>query len=342
MRIKNISESDLINTIAAILDTQEYTLGVPMPDGVSIIQSLGDDAAVWKSPAGLNVLTSDALVEDIHFNLAATSWYDLGWKALAVNLSDVAAMGYKPTLSVVTLGLRGNLPVRGIEELYRGMVALSTRLGGRIVGGDTVRSPVFFISVTVHGTYTTTSKNVALPPLARNAAKSGDLIGVTGPLGCAAAGLRIISEDIKLDSKTTEHITSALNKPVPRIKEAQELLQSGITTAMDISDGLASDLHKLCKASGVGAKLWADSLPGDETLKAAFPEIWQELAFNGGDDYELLFTAPAEIIGGFAETLSSTISIIGTISSKQNLVQVIDSNGKEVMITRKGWKHFND
>ena len=174
MLIRDIGEFRLIQLLAETL-TFEGVEGpnLKQPDAWSPRVGIGDDAAVWEGEAGTRVLSTDAMVEEVHFELGLTRWRDLGWKAMAVNLSDMAAMGCLPALSVVTLGLREDLPADGLVEMYRGIAEACRVHGGRVVGGDIVRSPVFFVSVAMEGQASITEPDGRGAILTRGAAEIG-------------------------------------------------------------------------------------------------------------------------------------------------------------------------
>ncbi len=337
MQVRDTSEFNLIEKLAgaiaednaaciARLDAKEFRLRL----------GIGDDAAAWDAPAGTQVLTTDTMVEGVHFNLGQISWRDLGWKALASNLSDVAAMGCTPLYSVITLGLRGDLPVDGLVDMYRGMVEVGRTCGAVIAGGDIVRSPVFFVTVALTGTATTPDG----PLLTRAAAVPGDQVAVTGSLGCSAGGFRMLTENLEFDDQTSTHLSRAHNRPIPRIAEGLALAANGVVAAIDISDGLVDDLGKLCKSSGVGAVVRTDKVPADRHLKRAFPDEWQALALGGGEEYELLFIAPEEIMDRAIASLELPCTVIGEIVVGPERVKVVDQNGKEIPVDQSGWDHF--
>lgn len=255
------------------------------------MRGIGDDAAIWRSDDDQEqVISTDALIEGVHFRLDWTSWEDLGHKSLAVNLSDLAAMGAEPALAVVTLGLRGDEPVADLEAMYGGMGGLALRHGVVIAGGDIVRVPEQrMISVTAVGTV---ARGQAL---LRSGAGVGDVIGVTGTIGAAAAGMRILMHPQEFKGHTTaSKLTDAHLRPEPRIEAGRLLAQSGATAAIDLSDGLAGDLPKILDASGVSALIDEEDLPVIAAVRALFPESFHELALHGGEDYELLFTMPPD------------------------------------------------
>lgn len=273
---------------------------------------IGDDAAVWEGEAGTRVLTTDTMVEGVHFDLDLTGWRDLGWKAMAVNLSDVAAMGCLPTCSVVTLGLRDDLPVEGLVEMYRGMAEACRRHGGRVVGGDIVGSPVLFVSVAIEGEARELGPDGRGAVLKRGDAEAGEVIAVTGSLGDSAGGLQMALAGEGYDD-STERLRAAHFRPEPRLAEGQALAKAGIRTAMDISDGLMGDLTKLCEASGVGAVVRGNEVPVSDALRLQVPDRWLSLALTGGEDYELLFTGREETVREVSDGVDVPVTIIGEI-----------------------------
>ena len=300
---------------------------------------IGDDAAAWGDEAGTRLLTTDAMVEGVHFDPDLTGRRDLGWKAMAVNLSDVAAMGCLPTCSVVTLGLRDDLPVEGLVEMYRGMAEACRSHGGRVVGGDVVRSPTFFLNVAMVGRAGVTGPDGRGTVLTREAAEVGDVIAVTSSLGDSAGGLRVALAGEGFD-ESTERLRTAHFRPEPRLAEGQALVEVGIRAAIDISDGLVGDLSKLCEASGVGAVVHGDDIPVSKELRCKFPDEWLSLALAGGEDYELLFTGREEIVREVAETVDVPVTIIGEIVEASRGVRVLDAEDNVIDAERGGWDHF--
>ena len=193
MLVRDIGEFPLIERLVeSIKGDGDRLLQRIGQSGYRLRLSIGDDAAAWESPSGTSVFTTDTMVEGVHFNLDNTGWHDLGWKALAVNLSDIAAMGCEPTYSLVTLGLRGDLPVDGLLEMYGGLMEVSKRCGGAVVGGDIVRSPVFFVTVALLGRAPEAEPNKTSPILRRDAASptssgGSSSTGTWRPARCACA-----------------------------------------------------------------------------------------------------------------------------------------------------------
>ena len=300
---------------------------------------IGDDAAVWEGEAGTRVLSTDAMVEEVHFELGLTRWRDLGWKAMAVNLSDMAAMGCLPTCSVVTLGLREDLPVDGLVEMYRGIAEACRVHGGRVVGGDIVRSPVFFVSVAMEGQASITEPDGRGAILTRGAAEIGDVIAVTGSLGDSAGGLRMAQAGEGFDD-STERLRAAHFRPEPRLAAGQALARAGIRAAMDISDGLVGDLTKLCEASDFGAVVRGHEVPTSDALRSRFPVDWLSSALTGGEDYELLFTGPEAAIREVTEAVDVPVTIVGEIVDASRGVTVVDADGDAIEANQGGWDHF--
>jgi len=283
-RVRDIGEFGLIELLAS-------SLPVDVLSASDLQLGIGDDAAVWQpSPGERVVVTTDSLTEHVHFRLDWTDWESLGHKSLAVNVSDLAAMGAIPKLALISLGLDGTELLGDLQRFYRGVGALARRHGMAIAGGDIVRSPQgLIVHVTALGE--TRGRRV----LTRSGANPGDLIGVTGTLGASAAGLRLLglgAEDPRRRAATSAQLVETHLRPEPRVGLGVALLENGATSAMDLSDGLLGDLPKIIAASGVSASLDEGAVPVAAAVRALFPDEWLDLALRGGEDYELLFTAP--------------------------------------------------
>jgi len=301
----------------------------------ALLVDIGDDAAAWHTDASIQLATCDALVQDVHFTLSTTTWRELGWKALAVNLSDIAAMGGIPRYALVSLGLPGDAEVEDLAELYRGMAELASLFHVAIAGGDVVSSPIVLLSVAVIGTVHEGQI------LTRAAAKRGEQVAVTGYLGASAAGLMMASRGLNFDRETAKALREAHLKPYPRVEEGQILACNGVRAAIDLSDGLTSDLSKLCKASRVGARLNLAKIPVHPAVSTAFKGDDIDLALAGGEDYELLFTAEVEVMDRVKMLMPCPVSVIGEIvESEVGRVRLFDERGREVMAKREGWEHF--
>jgi thiamine-monophosphate kinase len=296
-----------------------------------VIEGIGDDAAVVAVPTGRELaIAVDTLVEGVHFP-PGTSAADIGWKALAVNLSDLAAMGATPAWALLALTTPGG-DEAFFDGLASGFAELATPYRLALIGGDTTRGPLT-VTVAVHG-FTTPGE-----ALLRSGARVGDVVMVTGTLGDAAAGLRCLAE---ADASPYAVLVDRLNRPTPRVSAGQAL--RGIATAcIDISDGLVADLGHICMASGVGIDIEAPLLPRSSALLTHFTEADAlDFALGGGDDYELCFTVPADRAG----ELSSTMARLGCGATRIGRVvegggvRVLDERGGVHEPSRTGWNHF--
>jgi len=238
---------------------------------------IGDDAAVVRVGGGVLVIAADALVDGVHADLALTSVADLGWKALAVNVSDLAAMGCVASRALVTVS---GPPTTDLDGLYDGLAAASAAFGCPIVGGDLTGAPRLVVSVTVVG-----DGAVVPPPVTRGGARAGDEVWVSGPLGAAAAGLRALRAGAGGPTPPDARLVGAYARPEPRVAEGVAARESGATAMIDVSDGFALDLGHVLGASGVGVEL--DHLP---VAAGARPGD----ALGGGDDYELVWCCPPD------------------------------------------------
>lgn len=297
---------------------------------------IGDDAAVLAVPAGQELVVAiDTLVEGVHFPRDTTP-ADIGWKALAVNLSDLAAMGATPAWALLALTLPSP-DVEWVRGFAEGFAQLAQPHRLALIGGDTTRGALT-ISVAVHG---------FVPPgkaLTRAGARRGDAVLVTGTLGDAAAGLHLIQQTIAANAGDGRpaFLRERLNRPSPRLA-AGLLLRDRASACIDISDGLLADLAHICAASGVGAEIDAALLPRSPALLDLFDEIRaRDFALSGGDDYELCFTAPAAQLAGLREDLARLgcgATQIGRIVEGEG-VRVRDADGQWLEPARAGWDHF--
>jgi thiamine-monophosphate kinase len=302
-----------------------------------LLVGIGDDAAAWQSNNYIQLATTDTLVQDIHFDLNTISWEELGWKALAVNLSDIAAMGGIPQYALNSLALPGELEADDIGKFYNSMMRLAEQFEVAIVGGNIVAAPNIVITVTVLGYV----KGKAI--LRRSTARPREQIAVTGYLGLSAAGLEMLKKNISLDPKTNNILKQGHLQPIPRVKEGQILVEQGVKTAIDISDGLIADLDHICETSQVSARIKVERLPVHPLVKANFPG-YQQLALYGGEDYELLFTADKEVIRQTKQALNCRVTVIGDITDEKlpQRVTAVDSKGNVIHYKRGGWEHFRD
>ena len=335
MLVRDTSEFALIDLMAAAFEAEDTPPCKERP-GYRLLHGIGDDAAAWDAPAGPVVAATDTMVEGVHFTLDNTSWKNLGWKAMAVNLSDIAAMGCEPLYALVTVGLRGDVPVDGLESMCAGIAEAGRAYGCAVVGGDTVSSPVLLVTVAVTGA----PPDGGSPLLSRSAALPGDAVAVTGSLGCSAAGLRMRQEGRLLPAGVSARLAAAHDRPVPRVPEGVALARAGVRAAIDVSDGLADDLGKLCRASGVGAVLRAGRVPVDDYLRTAYPDIAVEMALAGGEDYELLFTAPEDAVRRAQREMDTPVTVIGEVVDSPAGVRVLDESDRPLELRSAGWDHF--
>src|ERR1051325_5967756 len=315
----------------------------------SLVAGIGDDAAVFRSTAGTEtVVTADLLVEDVDFRRTTTPPYLLGHKALAVSLSDIAAMGARPLWSLISIGVPEDVWETGfVERLYDGLLDLANRYGVQLIGGDTSRTHENIVIDSV-----VAGECSAGTAVMRSGARIGDQIFVTGSLGAAAAGLRLIERGAHLaeqnlgdeDSQKLDHILLRQLRPEPRVGWGIVLGEEGLATAMiDLSDGLSSDLNHLCAASNVGALIDSSLLPVDDRVtelggRRALDPL--QLALHGGEDFELLFTVKPENVARLPRRVDGVeIKRIGAMTNAIEGVKI--SEGTRVWeLTPKGWKHF--
>jgi len=309
-----------------------------------LLVGIGDDAAVLRVSGDRRcVVTTDMLFEDVHFRLAWTDPYRLGWKAVAVNLSDIAAMGARPTFTFVSVALNAETPVSFVDELYRGMRDVCARHGAVIAGGDTNVSPQrLVINVTQMGEVG--KRRVAL----RSRALPGDLILVTGSLGNAAAGLALLeAEGLPFAETIAPDAVSAQLQPEPRVREARAAtaIPDAVSAMMDVSDGLLGDLRKLCRASGVGALIRRADVPVGAHARRAAEHLKADVegwALRGGEDYELLLTVAPDRATAVSEAIAAAtgtpVSVIGEVTADPEVVLLREDGTREPF--RRGWDHF--
>lgn len=334
MKVSDLGEFGLIDLLAKMAYAAH---GKEIGAWQQLILGIGDDAAAWHGDASIQLATVDSLIQGVHFSLGVGSWEELGWRALAANLSDIAAMGGLPKYALVSLALPDHTEVENVTALYKGMIELAQRFGVAIVGGDTSSAPLLVINITILGSTKTHHKRI----LTRSAAKAGERVAVTGYLAAAAAGLEMLTKGLQFDSDTTASLKRAFLQPYPRVAEGQILVEHGVKTAIDISDGLFLDLSHICKASQVSARIEIDRVPIQPAVRANFGDRALELALSGGEDYELLFTASAEVIDKIKSATSCPITVIGEIiTDKIGEIILVDGKGNSVNLPKAGWEHF--
>jgi thiamine-monophosphate kinase len=326
MKLSEIGEFGLIKAISVIA----YK-------GAGVVMGVGDDAAVLtSSPNKVFLVTTDLLLEGVHFSLEFTDYHSLGRKAAGVNLSDIAACGGKPTAFLVSLAIPPETDAASIKALYKGMVEQARTYGVPLVGGDTSRGEQLMISVTFIGEVE--ERNCVY----RHGAKHGDRIFVTGTLGDSALGLKMLKNGVKEGYPVQCHLD-----PTPRVKEGSEIARRGLATAMiDVSDGLIADLGHILEASGVGAQVHLPQLPLSAPYREHINSYYKNpylLALAGGEDYELLFTASEgrpEAIKKLAEELGTPITMIGEIVEASAGVTIVGPDGKKFPVEQRGHNHF--
>jgi thiamine-monophosphate kinase len=305
-----------------------------------IVVDIGDDAfAAEFSGDKILVATNDVLVENVHFRKCWIRTWELGYKAVAVNLSDLAAMGgAKPLYAFVGLAVPGRLSVNFVDKLYSGMARACSQFGCRIAGGDTVSSlRDIVISITLLGKID--RKRI----VTRSGAKPGDLIYVTGCFGDSAAGLRLLESGRKTLQAFEKKLVKKHVLPFPRIDAAMKLSKTGaITSMIDSSDGLAASLKFITDKSRVGAEISTEKIPVSEELTKLSSKNRRinplKLALGGGEDYELVFTASPEA-GRIVQRTSKDITLIGAITKSSGIKYL--SNGNKTKIALRGYQAFN-
>ena len=315
---------------------------------VSTVLGVGDDAAVIDHFGKQTVITTDLLLEGIHFDLMYTPLKHLGYKSVMVNLSDIYAMNATPTQITVSIGISNRISIEALNEFYEGIYIACEKHGVDLIGGDTSTSKKgFIISITAIGEVTP-DKFVK-----RSTAQKGDLICVSGDLGGAFLGLTLMEREKKIylenpkiqpDLEDESYIVGRLLKPEAR-KEVIEFFEKNEivpTAMMDVSDGLSSEVLHLCKQSNLGCIIYEEKLPiSDESRKAAYkfgldPTV---CALNGGEDYELIFTLKQEDHDKI--TLNEEISVIGYMTDIEAGSKLFTKGGNEYPITAQGWNAFN-
>jgi thiamine-monophosphate kinase len=310
-----------------------------------VVLGIGDDAALLKPPPGQQLVAcTDTLVAGVHFPQGAAA-QDIGWKSLAVNLSDLAAMGATPAWAMLALTLP-QPDRRFVEGFADGFAQLARTHALSLVGGDTTQGPLS-ITVSAFGFVPAVPGEELRRALLRSGARVGDAVFVTGTLGDAAAALDLIRDAglgtrDSMNEQARSELLKRLNRPEPRV--AAGLALRGVASAcIDVSDGLLADLGHVCEASGVGAIVEADALPLSSAMLALFDaEQRRGFALAGGDDYELCFTASVDradrIAADFAR-LGFGAARVGRIVAEPG-VRVRDANGSTVEPPRRGWQHF--
>ena len=329
MDLREIGEFGIINRIRKWTTSSDPAL----------VQGIGDDVAVIEMGTKVLLVTTDILIEGIHFDRSWINPYQLGRKALAVNLSDMASMGGIPKYFLISIGLPKNLHISFVSSFYRGLKKEAKQFRVELIGGDTSLAPKIVVNICLLG------EGVKRDLLFRKGAKVGDDLFVSGTLGGAALGLRILQEKKKI--KGIEGLIKKHLSPYPRVELGQAIAKRHLATAMiDVSDGLLIDTSHLLEESEVGARIWQDRIPLSRLYRKwihSFSKDPFPLALSGGEDYELLFTAPSEVrerISSLARSLKIPVTRIGEILPQKDGLHIISGDGKDYSPSHLGFNHF--
>jgi thiamine-monophosphate kinase len=335
--ISSLGEFGLIDHLTKNIELQN----------ASSLLGVGDDAAVIDHFGKQTVITTDLLIEGVHFDLMYTPLKHLGYKSVVVNLSDIYAMNATPTQLIIGLGISNRFSLEALDDFYEGVYAACTTYGVDLVGGDTTSSQKgFIISVTAIGEVTP-DKYVK-----RSTAKKGDLLCVTGNLGAAYVGLLFMEREKKIfvespgiqpDLEGEAYVIGKLLKPEARKDIIEFFAKSEIvpTAMMDISDGLSSEILHICKQSNLGCVLYEEKIPIADDMKTAAYKFELDptaCALSGGEDYELLFTLPQADYDKLV--LNEQISVVGYMTEAEQNAIIITKGGSKYPITAQGWNHL--
>ena len=321
MKIREVGEFALLDRLSRI---------VALP-GDEVIIGMGDDAALWKGNS-FTLATTDTLVSGVHFVPDDLSFREVGSKSILVNVSDVAAMGGIPKYALISLSLSPEMELCEVEELYEGISEACSTLGISVVGGNLSSCPTLVVNVTLIGE----ARNEKV--LTRRGAQVSDLVAVTGYLGLAGGYRRLKSEIYNFDPRVRSILRQAFACPKARILEGKMLRESGVRAAIDVSDGLIQDLSHICEESHLGAMVMVDRLPLHPEAREV---LTAEDALYGGEDYELLFTAPPEIMPRIEQTLPCPVTVVGKmVEDHPGEIILLDGKGNRLPHLRSGWDHF--
>ena len=335
--ISSLGEFGLIDHVTKNIEIQN----------ASSVLGVGDDASVLDHFGKQTVITTDLLLEGVHFDLVYTPLKHLGYKSVVVNLSDVYAMNATPAQILLGLGISNRFSVEAVDEFYEGVYAACSRYGVDLVGGDiTSSNKGLIISVTAIGEVSPDKY------IRRNTAQKGDLICVSGDLGAAYVGLLFLEREKKIflesprvqpDLEGESYVIGRLLKPEARKDIVEFFSNSGIipSAMIDVSDGLSSDLLHICRQSGLGCVLYEDKIPVSEEMKKAafkFEIDPTACALSGGEDYELLFTLPQADYDKLV--LNEQISVIGYMTEPSEGVHIFTRGGNKHELTAQGWNHL--
>lgn len=341
-----MSERTEISSLGEFGLIEHLTKNIELQNASSIV-GVGDDGAVIDHFGKQTVISTDLLIENVHFDLAYTPLKHLGYKSVIVNLSDIYAMNATPTQITLSLGISNRFSVESLDEFYNGVYAACDRYGVDLVGGDTTSSQKgFIISVTAIGEISP-DKYVK-----RSTAKKGDLLCVSGSLGAAYVGLLFLEREKKIflespavqpDLEGESYVIGKLLKPEARKDIIEFFEQQDImpTAMMDVSDGLSSEILHICKDSGLGCVIYEEKIPIAEEMKSAaykFKIDPTACALSGGEDYELLFTLSQNDYDKI--TLNESISVIGYMTEEEAGKTIITKSGNKHPVTAQGWNHM--
>lgn len=302
------------------------------------VLGIGDDAAILELD-GAGVVTHDMLVEGVHFRLSTTTPADLGAKAVAVNLSDLAAMGVDPVAVFVGLGLPSGFTRDGhADALSAGIEAMAAAHEITVAGGDVTTAPILILAITAIG-----RPAAGVAPLRRSGAEVGDLLCVTGALGAAAAGLALLEDPSLLPAHGRRaDLVRAQRRPTPRLAAGRALARAGARAMIDLSDGLALDAGRLARASGLRARVDLAAVPvarGVTAVAAALGRSPAVMASTGGEDYELLAAVPPERLDALRSVLDLPLTPVGALVAGPLGVELRDDHGVLVASRSAGWEH---
>ena len=336
--LSDIGEFGLIDRIHEVLEKE----GLSAP---SVTLGIGDDTAAFLARAGYELLvTCDAMVEGRHYLPEHISPLNLGRRAMALNISDIGAMGGRPLYALISLGLKAETLVTDVEAMYRGFITELNPLEASIIGGNVTKSEhATFVDITLIGEVEQGKM------LCRSTAKAGEAILVTGYPGQAAAGLFLLLNAQPTEDLSEHPLVRTFNTPSHRAREGRAIAQSGYATAMiDTSDGFLGDLGHICKESGVGARLILENLPMREVLRGTAAQMGREpfdLVLEESDDYELIIICPVEkvdrIRSAVATVSEAPVTEVGRITEAAHGIKLIQPDGTERTVTPDGWDHFS-
>ena len=325
MKLSRLGEFGLIERVRRAAPTsRDVRLGI------------GDDAAWVRAKTESLLVTTDLLLEGIHFDLTWTSLLDLGYKTLAVNLSDIAAMGGIPAYLTLSLGIPRHFGSEELDNFYKGIKSLAIEHNVAVIGGDISVADKLVISACLIG-------HAPYRPIRRSGAKLRNDIYVTGTLGDSALGLQLLKSKVPR-KKGAAYLLTRHHKPTPRLGVGALLARKRLATAMiDVSDGLLQDLGHICKASLIGARIWEETLPLSGAYRALAGKNETRYALAGGEDYELLFSArqsDRQVIDQLQHQVKVPLTRIGACVPADQGIACLDRSGKPISLPVIGYDHF--